>query len=105
MRKLFVSRRLETDDNQVAWPNLFPGTGAFRAHIEIALRAANEDSLSPNGVIIRTQEKVCLLAGASQFCAIKAADSATANHRDFHSENGAKQSRAHRATPKLKLLR
>ena len=50
---------------------------------KVTFRAPDKNALAAHGFIVRTQQKVNLLAGLCEFGAIEASNGAAANNRDF----------------------
>jgi hypothetical protein len=82
--KLIVGRGLERDDNKIGNANVFRHPGAFRPGSKVTLRAANENAVSPDRIVIGSKQKMNLLTGAGQPSSIKAAHRPGPYDSDFH---------------------
>ena len=88
MANCLVGGGLEPDEDQVGGTDFFRASGALRPDLEIAFGAVDQDALAPHDVVVRAQQEMDLVPGASQLGAVKAPDRPAANDRDLHEEEG-----------------
>lgn len=86
--ELGVGSRLQGDDDQICMADFHGRPGAFRPDLKIALGTADENSLATDGLVIRPQQEMDLLARPGEFGPVKAADGATTNDSDLHKRLG-----------------
>ena len=79
-----IGRGLQPDEDQFSRTDFPRALGALRPDLKIAFRTADKDALAPHGFVVRTQEEMDLVPGASKIGAVKTPDRPAANDRDSH---------------------
>lgn len=82
--KLIISGRLQADDYKATSADFCRVPRTLWLNAEVALGAPDQNTFAPNGVVIRTQQKMNLLPGAGKLRAVETANCPATNHRDFH---------------------
>jgi hypothetical protein len=80
----FIRRALKPNEHQLRNTDFPRALGASRPDLEIACRAVDKDALAPHGLVVRAQQEMDLVPGASQFGTIIASDRPTPNDCNLH---------------------
>ena len=80
----FIRRALKPNEDQLRNTDFPRALGASRPDLEIACRTVDEDALAPHGLVVRAQQEMDLVPGASQFSTVEAPHRPTPNDCNLH---------------------
>jgi hypothetical protein len=89
---LIVGSGFKADEDEVAEADFARRAGTFGPDTEVPRWAVDQKAVAADGVVVRTQQEVRLMASAGEFSAVKAPDGTAANDRDFQAASTKKHS-------------